>query len=298
MEPKNQKILRKEYEYYNDYVKFITKDINMNASISIVAMSGSGYRLIEIITSKAHDIDAINIVASDLLFFLFNFAIKSEFEIEHIKKNSEYKSIESKVANLATAMKEIIFFHAMYANSTWLWKQELQTYAIDIANKTLEITNVENIHELLSISIQKKSWDDKIMVARFKHIIEKPFMKYDLECNTIYPLLYTTPEKINPFLLALLENSGIRRETKNMYLDETITKIQAYAFHFMKNEGMTLKKTNTFLNNILNGQHFNIDIQEKNTLIWPISHMLEQKSFEENWNNKYPGKIKLTEKSI
>jgi len=298
MEPKNKKILRKEYEYYNDYVKFITKDINMNASISIVAMSGSGYRLIEIITSKAHDIDAINIVASDLLFFLFNFAIKSEFEIENIQKNSEYKSIESKVANLATAMKEIIFFHAMYANSAWLWKQELQTYAIDIANKTLEITNVENIHELLSISIQKISWDDKIMVARFKHIIEKPFMKYELECNTIYPLLYTTPEKINPFLLALLENSGIRRETKNMYLDETITKIQAYAFHFMKNEGMTLKKTNTFLNNILNGQHFNIDIQEKNTLIWPISHMLEQKSFEENWNNKYPGKIKLTEKSI
>jgi len=181
MEPKNQKILRKEYEYYNDYVKFITKDINMNASISIVAMSGSGYRLIEIITSKAHDIDAINIVASDLLFFLFNFAIKSEFEIEHIQKNSEYKSIASKVANLATAMKEIIFFHAMYANSTWLWKQELQTYAIDIANKTLEITNMENIHELLSISIQKKSWDDKIMVARFKHIIKKPFMKYELE---------------------------------------------------------------------------------------------------------------------
>jgi hypothetical protein len=39
----------------------------------------------------------------------------------------------------------------------------------------------------------------------------------------------------------------------------------------MKEENMTIKRTNLFPTNILQGQNGTIDIKDRNTLIWPFS---------------------------
>jgi hypothetical protein len=64
----------------------------------------------------------------------------------------------------------------------------MQIYINDIACKTVEIANAASIHALLSLSIQKRAPNENIVDARFKQ-----FMKYEIECNTIYPIIYMIP---------------------------------------------------------------------------------------------------------
>jgi hypothetical protein len=71
------------------------------------------------------------------------------------------------------------------------------------------------------------------MDAKFKHIFVKPFMKYEIECNTIYPIIYMIQQNANALSLALLENSGIRNAMQHLLINDVITKIQAYMIILM-----------------------------------------------------------------
>ena len=125
--PKKER--RKEFQYYTDFVKHITMDTTINTSVSLLAMSGTTHRLIEIIMTKPHDIDAKNLVAADLLFFLFTFAERSGFDIENIERSGKFENINSKVANLSNAMKDMVLYHTININVEWPDNLELQTYA-------------------------------------------------------------------------------------------------------------------------------------------------------------------------
>jgi hypothetical protein len=288
-----QKQCKREYQYYTDFVNHTTQGTNLDISVSLLAMSGSAHRLIEIIMTKPHDIDAKNLAAADLLFFLFNLAEKSGFHIKDIERSVEFTDINDRVANLSKAMKDMVLYHTMHVNIMWPNLQELQTHAQDIACKTIELVNAKDLHALLSLSIQKRPLNDIMMDARFKHSITKPLMKFALECNSIYPIIYMIPANTNALFLALLENSGLNNAMQYLYIDDVITRIQAFMTIFMTKEKMTLERANAFLTNIINGKPGTIDITDRNTLLWPVSHCLEMKSFEFNWNTKYPKKYPL-----
>jgi hypothetical protein len=132
-----------------------------------------------------------------------------------------------------------------------------------------------------------------MMDARFKHIVAKPFKKFEIECNSIYPIIYMIPPSASALFLSLLENSGIKNKMQYLLIDDVITRIQAYMIVFMTKEKMTLDRVNTFLTGVINGIPGTIDIRDRNTLLWPVSNCLEITSYEFNWNNKYPGKFPL-----
>jgi hypothetical protein len=267
--------------------------INIDKTISLLAMSGSTHRLIEIVMTKPHDIDAKNIIAAEILFFLFNFADKSGFHIENIERSGKFEDIHNKVANLSNAMKDMVMYHTVNLNVDWPDNHEVQTYAQDIACKTIELVNARNLHALLKLNIQKHALNDDMMDARFKHILAKPFMKTELECHSIYPIIYTIPPTATTLFLSLLENSGIKSNMQYLFLDDVVTKIQEYMIIFMTREQMTLERVNNFLTGVINGTPGTIDIRDKHSLIWPISNCLKMTTFEFNWNNKYPGKFPL-----
>ncbi len=148
----------------------------------------------------------------------------------------------------------------MHVNIVWPDIHEMQIYANDIACKTVEIANAASIHALLSLSIQKRALNENIMDARFKQIVVKPFMKFEIECNSIYPIIYMIPANANALFLALLENSGIHNGMQYLFIDDAITRIQAYMIIFMTQEKMTLERVNAFLTNIINGQPGTIEI--------------------------------------
>jgi hypothetical protein len=64
------------------------------------------------------------------------------------------------------------------------------------------------------------------MYSRFKHVNAKPFMKYELECNTIYPVIYLIPKNANALFLALLENSRIKTKYKISLLTMSLQKFK------------------------------------------------------------------------
>ncbi len=112
---------KKEYQYYTDFVKHVIKVTNLNMPVSLLAMSGTAYPLIEIIMSKPHDIDASKPVAADLLFVLFHFADKTGLEIETIHQCIGTQSLKSKVHIKPTpAMKEMVFHQVMHATTEWI----------------------------------------------------------------------------------------------------------------------------------------------------------------------------------
>ncbi len=141
----------------------------------------------------------------------------------------------------------------MHANIVWPDIHEMQVYANDIVCKTVEIAIAASLHTLLSLSIQKQALNDK-MDARFKQIVEKPFMKYEIECNTIYPIIYMTPKNASALFLALLENSGIKNALQHLLINDVITKIQAYMIILMPIGKMTIERINSFLINIIRGK--------------------------------------------
>jgi hypothetical protein len=289
--PKKER--RKEFQYYTDFVKHNAQDTNLNASVSLLAMSDSTHRLIEIVMTKPHDIDAKNLVAADLLFFLFNFAEKSGFQIENIERSGKFENINSKVANLSNTMKDMVLYHTININVEWPDNLELQTHAQDIACKTVELVNARDLHALLNLSIQKRALNDDMMDARFKHILAKPFMKTEIECHSIYPIIYMIPPTATALFLSLLENSGIKNNMQYLLINDVITKIQAYMIVFMTKEKMTLERVNNFLTGVIKGIPGTIDIRDRHSLLWPISNCLKMTNFEFNWNNKYPGKFPL-----
>jgi hypothetical protein len=237
---KPKKERRKEFQYYTEFVKHNTQGTNLDASVSLLAMSGSAHRLIEIVMTKPHDIDAKNLVAADLLFFLFNFAERSGFQIENIERSGKFDNINNKVANLSNAMKDMVLYHTMHVNVVWPDNLELQTHAQDIACKTVELVNARDLHALLHLSIQKRALNDDMMDARFKHILAKPFMKTEIECHSIYPIIYMIPPNATALFLSLLENSGIKNNMEYLLIDDVITKIKEYMIVFMTKEKMTL----------------------------------------------------------
>ena len=153
------------------------------------------------------------------MFLLFNFAEKSGLHIENIERSVKFTSINNKVANLANSMKDMVLYHTMHVNMEWPDLNELQTHAQDIACKTIELVNARNLHALLSLSIQKRALNDKMMDARFKHLIAKPFMRFEIECNSIYPIIYMIPANANALFLALLENSGIHNAMQYLFIE-------------------------------------------------------------------------------
>ena len=289
--PKKER--RKEFQYFTDFVKINTQDTNLNTAVTLLAMSGSTHRLIEIVMTKPHDIDAKNLVAADLLFFLFNFAERSGFNIENIERSGKFENINNKVANLSNAMKDMVIYHTININVEWPDNLELQTYAQDIACKTIELVNAKDLHALLTLSIQKGALNDDMMDARFKHILAKPFMKTEIECHSIYPIIYMIPPSATTLFLSLLQNSGIKNEMQYLLIDDVVTRIQAYMTVFMTKEKMTLERVNNFLAEIINGIPGTIDIRDRHSLLWPVSKCLKMTTFEFNWNNKYPGKFPL-----
>jgi hypothetical protein len=136
----------------------------------------------------------------------------------------------------------------------WPDIHEMQVYANDIACKTVKIAIAARFHTLLSLSIHKQALNDKIMDARFKQIVEKPYMKYEIECNTIYPIIYMTPKNARALFLALLENSGIKNALQHLLINDVITKIQAYMIILMPIGKMTIERINSFLINIIRGK--------------------------------------------
>jgi hypothetical protein len=190
-------------------------------------------------------------------------------------------------------MKDMVLYHTININVEWPDNLELQTHAQDIACKTVELVNARDLHALLNLSIQKRALNDDMMDARFKHILAKPFMKTEIECHSIYPIIYMIPPTATALFLSLLENSGIKNNMQYLLIDDVITRIQAYMIVFMTKEKMTLERVNNFLAGVINGIPGTIDIRDRHSLLWPISNCLKMTTFEFNWNNKYPGKFPL-----
>ena len=283
--------IRREYQYFTDFVKQFSENSNLDISKSLLFAAGSGFRLNEIVLSKPHDKDAIDMVAADLVFFIFHAAGNEMTNIKGIIRCNTSNDMKGKASNLSTALKELLFAHATNPNLDLIDIKRIEGLNCEILGRILEITEKKSIHRLFAICIQLKGGNDDIMLSRFNHIMAKPHMQYQIECNTIFPLYYILPFYSNREFLDLLRKSGVVTMGTFLVLHEVVEKVQIYLINLMKAHNLSWKDTSSKLEKTFGKYSMNIDVKDKNTLIYPIVQNLSLITFEENWNAKFHNKI-------
>jgi len=145
--------IRREYQYFTDFVKQFSENSNLDISKSLLFAAGSGFRLNEIVLSKPHDKDAIDMVAADLVFFIFHAAGNEMTNIKGIIRCNTSNDMKGKASNLSTALKELLFAHATNPNLDLIDIKRIEGLNCEILGRILEITDKKSIHRLFAICI-------------------------------------------------------------------------------------------------------------------------------------------------
>jgi hypothetical protein len=80
-------------------------------------------------------------------------------------------------------------------------------------------------------------------------------MKYEIECNTIYPIIYMILQNASALFLTLLENSGIRNEMQHLLINDVTTKLpvnaSALLLALLENCGINKRMQYLFIDDVI-----------------------------------------------
>jgi hypothetical protein len=237
------RVKTEEFDYYKNYVEACVKKTEETVSLEYIKLNTSLFRMLEILLEKFHDIDAKNSLAGDIIFHsvALSQALHITMYLEDGRSGEPRRQDPTVFAsdlclNAKTTSDAYHRFTMEPTNSVCAEALAYElTEIIDIAN---HIAEVNNLHELLSINIQKKGGTDKFLQERFLHIRRNPYMKIQLETNSIYPLLYRWPIENITFCL-LLKQAKVELTEHFLLLQEVIDKLSSYVTYLLHHERWT-----------------------------------------------------------
>jgi hypothetical protein len=291
-ESSKTRVKTEEFEYNKNYVEACVKKKEETVSLEYFKLNTSLFRMLEILLEKFPDIDAKNSIAGDIIFHTVALgqALNLTMYLED-GRSGEPRRQDPRVyatdlcLNAKTTSDAYQRFIMEPTNSVCAEALAYElTEIIDIAN---HIAEVNNLHELLSINIQKKGGTDKLLHERFLLIRRNPYMKIQLETNSIYPLLYRWPiENITSCLL--LKQAKVELTENFLLLQDVIDKLSSYVTYLLHHENWTDHMVTLMLENAFNKRMFIWNIHDPKSFLGPVSRSLHAESFATLWNRKYP----------
>jgi hypothetical protein len=270
----------------------LCQETEETVSLEYIKLNTSLFRMLEILLEKFHYIDAKNSLAGDIIFHAvaLNQALHITMYLEDGRSGEPRRQDPQVYAsdlclNAKTTSDAYQRFTMEPTNSVCAEALAYElTEIIDIAN---HIAEVNNLHELLSINIQKKGGTDKFLHEKFLHIRRNPYMKIQLETNSIYPLLDRWPIENITFCL-LLKQAKVELTEHFLLLQEVIDKLSSYVTYLLHNERWTENMVTLMLENAFNNRMFILNIHDPRSFLGPVSRNLHAESFATLWNRKYP----------
>jgi hypothetical protein len=285
-----------EYKYYKDFVETQTNRVYKSTNLRFLDLNTALYRMLEILLEKFHDIDAKNSIAGDIIFYAVALAQSTEIDanMEEGKGQENRKMDASIFASefcLAAKATSSAFIKLHKDPDDRRIKDELAYEIGELIDTTYGMAHVNSLHDLLAINIQKRGDRDRILMERFLHIQQAPFMQLEMESNTIYPLLYHVPKIPNQnFLITLLISAGVNVAEKYVYIEEVVNKLFDYGRKLMEKEKMSRESVSRIFRSAFGQNYTRFNIDDKNSLIWPLSRVLIMENYATMWNMKFPHK--------
>jgi hypothetical protein len=285
-----------EFGYYKDFVESQTSRVYKSANLRFLDLNTALYRLLEVLLEKFHDIDAKNSIAGDIIFYAVALAQSAEIDL-HIEDGggNEPRRAEASVFAsefcMAAKATSSAFIRLHKTPHDRRVKDELTFELAELIDTTRNMAHVDSLHDILAINIQKRGEDDRILLERFIHIQQAPYMQLEIETNTIYPLLYHVPKIPNQaFFTTLLISAGIDITERFVYVDTITEKLYKYARKLMEQEYMSKDSVTRIFRNAFGQQFMKFDVNNKKSLLWPVTRNLVMENFATMWNIKYPMK--------
>jgi hypothetical protein len=282
-----------EYEYFQVFVRQTIPKTCPLLPINFLHLHSMTMDLIHIVLSKSHDIDGIRWKCGDILAMLFS--ISNDMPtIQPCQESSHYIKVQGRrqdnyalIQELIPTVRELIMYFIKSTMCYWdsNFFEKFQSLIYDYAHKLWELSDLDNIHDLMSLRIQMYC-HYHLRNEKIAQGMSKPFMKFRYESKSIHPLKYYW----NPESKDLLEfvNSVNNIQLGIEYDIEVILRalISAakYRIHDLKIDPNIVENE---LSQLLNCNIDDIDLDDRRTLLWPLLYHVYTKTFEEIWSSKH-----------
>ena len=282
-----------EYQYYRDYVATRATRYQKSTCIRFLTLNTTIYRMLELILEKFHDIDARNSTAGNIIFHAVAFGQTAGFNIkleDNHGTDARQPCKDTFASELCLIAKELSSAFLQYNKQPWSYSArhhiifELQ----ELVETAFSLALAPTLHHLLSINIQKRGDEDRILTERFIHMQNMPFMRDELEKNSVFPLLYHIPKAREPEFLKLLRDSGISLSNGFVTLEEVVNKIYRHARKLVESGAKSKEGVLKMLQKTLLYHTSKINLEDERSFLWPLSRCLVLEPYENIWNHRYP----------
>ena len=281
----------REYNYFYTFIKYTRPKTSHDPKINFIQLNKEILKLVDIVVSKEYDVDGRRFQSAYIIALTIDLCM--DLEDIHPLMNSEiissckFRSIKSSLANLITAITNIFSSYLNMIMNVWNYENDkiiLQNNMWQFTTYLFQLTEFDNVHELLSLTIELYS-NNHILNERYEVLTEQPHMKYSYEINSVLPLEYYWNPKSQKLRYILTSKNMIMGKAYGL---PQMLKIFCHAIvNKIDVEGNPEKEIKLMLSNIFQLRETDFNIQDKKTLLWPLMTHIYTKSYEENWNTKH-----------
>jgi hypothetical protein len=282
-----------EYDYFYDFVRQTHPVVCPVIPINFLQLQILVNDLYNLVLSKSHDKDEIKWKCGDILAILFSLC-DDIATVEPCQDASYYKRSPGKVIDPIDKVKEIIksnkemilyFIRSTMCYWDTSYFEMLQKSVYEFVLRLWELSETDSMHDLMSLKIQMFC-HYHIKNEKLTQSLAKPFMQYQYENNPIYPWKYYW----NPNSAKLLEFINTINTIElgvEYHIDSLVaalfTAIRYKILDSQVDKNVLLQELSVLLNCSVD----DIDLDDKNTLLWPLLFHVYTKSYEELWMSKH-----------
>jgi len=258
-------------------------------------LSESLLELEKIMRTKPHDIDSKTTTAGACIDYAFSIAkhqgISPVYERD-LTNNGITIAPAELIDRIMDAGKQIITILAWAQTEARNRVRELNRLRHEINHLTSNLTKLcqfSNVHELITIRIQTRHLGGTHLRQRELQIEKRPFLKYLLESKTIFPFtFYITTHRMYKDLAELLESCGQTLQTQHPYtLDDLVTMLYKAIVHLRTEKMYSESRIKQYIADVTLVQMSDFDIDNINSLQYPIMTVAYCNTYIDSWNRKY-----------
>jgi hypothetical protein len=284
---------KSEYSYFSTFVKHTKTKISTSPALNFLQLQCILMELGELLINKKHDKDDIRFKCGDIMATTFLIAqdipqLRPCFPSTKLHHKWSLDLDQSgKLPLLMTASKEIMSAYIQLSTNSWDSStfNNLQEKLDNFTYTIWEISNTPEIHSLLSLQIQITS-HYHILMEKQQIISYKPFMKTSFESKSIYPWKYNWNHYSLEFLEYINQCGKIRLGIEYS-IEEIVEILKDIIYHKQKDHNIEPEAIQLELSYFLNTPTEEINIDDANTLQYPLLFHLTSKTYEEIWHQKH-----------
>ncbi len=286
-----------EFQYFINYVDHVISAMNSSVMMCMLTLGAHMAKLTQTILTAPHDSDMLNFVGGETMFYIFwlmkHVGMKNYSLLPRELIISTRRNRISMAADLAAANKNLSRGCSNSVNRLWRGQEEefreLWTAIKQAVQAILNATSTIDVHGLLERSIQGHTIE-RVLKERRQQIIKRKTLAFELESNSVYPILYKVKAESSIKFKSLLTNSGVDTKTTHT-LESLALKLHTYVSTLTRRYSTSSVKI--ALTDVLGVDWELVNLTDNRSFMYPLFENLENLPYAKTWNKRYPRRSRL-----